>query len=45
MHDVAEAVSDWRKVAVQFDFSKREIDRMASAFEREELAKAKGGQG
>ena len=44
MHDVAEAVSDWRNVATQFDLNKREIDRMASAFEHEDLAKAKGGR-
>jgi serine/threonine-protein kinase HipA len=44
MHDAAEAVSDWRNVAAQFDLNKREIDRMASAFEHEDLAKAKGGQ-
>jgi serine/threonine-protein kinase HipA len=43
MHDVAEAVSNWRNVAAQFDLSKREIDRMASAFEHEDLDKAKRG--
>jgi len=45
MHDVAEAVSNWRNVAAQSDLSKREIDRMASAFEHEDLEKAKGVQG
>ena len=42
MYDVAEAVSDWRNVATQLDLSKREIDRMASAFEHDDLEKAKG---
>ena len=48
MHDVAEAVSDWRNVAAQLDLSKREIDRMASAFEHDDLEKAqraKDGKG
>ena len=42
MHDVAKAVSDWRNVAAQFDLGRREIDRMASAFEHEDLEKANG---
>jgi serine/threonine-protein kinase HipA len=38
---VASAVSSWRDVAKQFNLSKKEIDRMASAFEHEDLEKAK----
>ncbi len=34
--EVALAVSEWRAVATQFGLIKREIDRMASAFEHEE---------
>jgi len=33
--EVALAVSEWRSVATQFGLKKREIDRMASAFEHE----------
>ena len=39
--EVALAVSEWRSVATQFGLIKREIDRMASAFEHEELKKTK----
>lgn len=38
---VASAVSSWRDVAKQFELSKNEIDRMASAFEHEDLEKAR----
>ncbi len=38
---VATAVSSWRDIAQQFGLSKKEIDRMASAFEHAELKKAK----
>ena len=41
-HEVATAVSNWRNVADQLGLSKREIDNMASAFEHEDLEKAKG---
>ena len=34
-------MSEWRSVATQFGLIKREIDRMSSAFEHEELKKAK----
>jgi serine/threonine-protein kinase HipA len=37
--EVALAVSEWRSVATQFGLIKREIDRMASAFEHEDLKK------
>lgn len=37
--EVALAVSEWRRVASQFGLLKREIDRMASAFENEDLKK------
>jgi len=38
--DVASAVSQWRHVAEKFDLTKKEIDRMASAFEHEDTKKA-----
>lgn len=38
--EVALAVSEWRNVAAQFGLSKKEMDRMASAFEHEDLNKA-----
>jgi serine/threonine-protein kinase HipA len=38
--DVASAVKKWRCTAEQFGLSKKEIDRMASAFEHEDLKKA-----
>ncbi len=41
IQEVAIAVSQWRSVATQFGLIKREIDRMASAFEHEELKKTK----
>jgi serine/threonine-protein kinase HipA len=37
--EVALAVSEWRTIATQFGLIKREIDRMASAFEHQELKK------
>lgn len=37
--EVAMAVSEWQAVASQLGLTKREIDRMASAFEHEELKK------
>ncbi len=36
LKDVANAVSKWRVVAKNFDLTKREIERMASAFEHED---------
>ncbi len=42
IREVATAVSEWRPVATQFDLSKKEADRMASAFEHEDLKKALG---
>jgi serine/threonine-protein kinase HipA len=41
--DVGAAVKDWRQVAKGLHLSAREIDRMASAFEHEELKKAMAG--
>lgn len=41
--EVALAVSQWRNVAAQFGISKKEMDRMASAFEHEDLEKARKG--
>ena len=38
--DIATAVKQWKKVAADFGLSKREIDRMTSAFEHEDLDKA-----
>jgi len=37
--EVTLAVSEWQSVATQFGLIKREIDRMASAFEYEDLKK------
>lgn len=37
--EVTLAVNEWRSVATQFGLIKREIDRMASAFEHEDLKK------
>ena len=39
--EVALAVSEWRNVSAQFSLSKKEMDRMASAFEHEDLEKAR----
>lgn len=33
VREVAKAVANWRKIAVEFGVAKREIDRMATAFE------------
>ena len=38
--EVATAVSEWRSVATQLRLSKKEADRMASAFEHDDLKKA-----
>jgi serine/threonine-protein kinase HipA len=40
MREVAAAVSNWRKTASRVGLSAKEIDRMSSAFEHGELAKA-----
>ncbi|MCB9398553.1 MAG: HipA domain-containing protein [Acidobacteria bacterium] len=40
VQDVANGLSQWREVAPQFHLSKREVDRMASAFEHDDLKKA-----
>ena len=37
---VGKAVSGWREAAAQLGGSRREIDRMESAFEHEDLARA-----
>ena len=39
--EVAAAVSTWREVARSFALTKREIDRMASAFEHEDFEMAR----
>ena len=38
--DIVTAVKQWKKIAADFGLSKREIDRMTSAFEHEDLNKA-----
>jgi serine/threonine-protein kinase HipA len=40
---VAKGVSHWRQVAVRYGIDKKEIDRMASAFEHEDLERATRG--
>ena len=40
--DVGTAVSNWRAEAARHGLSKPELDRMASAFEHEDLARAQG---
>ena len=37
--EVSAAVSQWQKIAAQYGLSKREIERMACAFEHEEADK------
>ena len=37
---IVTAVKQWKKIAADFGLSKTEIDRMASAFEHEDLNKA-----
>ena len=37
---IVTAVKQWKKVTADFGLSKHEIDRMASAFEHEDLDKA-----
>lgn len=39
--EVADVVSGWRDISKQFGVSKKEIDRMASAFEHKDLEQAK----
>lgn len=39
IEEVSLAVSKWRSVATQFGLTTREIERMASAFDHEELGK------
>jgi serine/threonine-protein kinase HipA len=39
--EVGKAVATWRKVAAKLGLSPREIDRMASAFEHEDLKAAR----
>ena len=41
--EVATAVSKWRDEAARHNLTKNEIDRMASAFEHEDLRQANGG--
>ena len=41
--DVGKAVSEWRAEAARHRLSKPELDRMASAFEHEDLARARAG--
>lgn len=38
--EVGAAVADWRAVAAQAGIRKAEVDRMASAFEHDDLARA-----
>jgi serine/threonine-protein kinase HipA len=38
--EVAKSTAKWREVAKNFDLKKKEIDRMASAFEHEDLERA-----
>lgn len=42
--DVARAVSRWRLEAERRGLNRQETDRMASAFEHEDLARARGGE-
>jgi serine/threonine-protein kinase HipA len=41
---VGKAVSKWRDEAARHGLTKNEIDRMASAFEHEDLEMARSGQ-
>ncbi|MBS0654889.1 MAG: type II toxin-antitoxin system HipA family toxin [Verrucomicrobia bacterium] len=41
IHEVGSSVSHWRQIAAQYKIAKAEIDRMASAFEHEDLLFAK----
>jgi len=41
IREVSAAVGQWQKIAVRFGLGKREIDRMASAFEHEDGEKAR----
>jgi serine/threonine-protein kinase HipA len=43
IQEVSGAVKEWRRVAAQFGLSKKEVDRMASAFEHEDLNKVLKG--
>lgn len=40
--EVVLAVNEWRSVSAKFGLNKKESDRMASAFEHEDLKKARG---
>lgn len=40
LKEIGNATSQWREVAVKFKIKKEEMDRMASAFEHEDLQKA-----
>lgn len=40
--DVGKAVASWRKQAARLELNPREIDRMASAFEHDDLKAATG---
>jgi len=42
--EVGAAVSKWRDEAARHGLTKNEIDRMASAFEHEDLRQTNGGQ-
>jgi serine/threonine-protein kinase HipA len=44
IQEVGAAVNQWQKIAVQYGLGKREIDRMASAFEHEDGEKAKNAR-
>jgi serine/threonine-protein kinase HipA len=41
VREVAAGVSQWRDVAGSYHLGKREVDRMASAFEHTDIEKAK----
>jgi len=43
MREVGAAVSHWRKTASRIGLSKNEIERMSSAFDHEDLARASSG--
>jgi serine/threonine-protein kinase HipA len=43
MREVGAAVSRWRKIASDMGLSKKEIERMSSAFDHEDLARASSG--
>jgi serine/threonine-protein kinase HipA len=41
VREVAASVKQWRRVAAKLGLAKAQIDRMASAFEHEDLASAR----